>query len=196
MNASSTRCCRCNGTAKCLRCACVRSGAPCSRCLPGNLGFCHNTRPHGRSPPSGPSSSLTTTAPSPHQAAANSSASSSPAPSPPPSSQPASPPLSALPAQPTIPKSHVPTLQHVPKGARDSWALALSSCLRSVVRNPDEPSQWSHLFILAKCVLASPAAGQRLRWREIMKRVKSRLLSWDAPSAHPTTARFLAPGRS
>ncbi len=72
----------------------------------------------------------------------------------------------------------MPTLQHVPKGARDSWAFALSSCLRSVVRNPDEPSEWSRLFILAKCVLASPAAGQRLRWREIMKRVKSRLQRW------------------
>ncbi len=177
-NAWSTRCCRCNGTAKCLRCACVRSGAPCSRCLPGDLGFCHSTRPRGRSPPSGPSSSVTTPAPSPHPAAANPSASSSPAPSPPPSSQPASPPLSALPALPTILKSHVPTLQHVPKGTRDGWALAPSSCLRSVERNPDELSQWSCLSILAKCVLISPAAGQRLRWREIMKRVKSRLQRW------------------
>ncbi len=107
-NASSTRCCRCNGgTAKCLRCACVRSGTPCSHCLPGDLGFCHNTRPRGRSPPSGPSSSVTTPAPSPHPAAANPSASSSPAPSPLPSSQPASPPLSALSALPTILKSHV-----------------------------------------------------------------------------------------
>ncbi len=85
LNTSSTRFCHCNGTAKCLRCAYVRSGAPCSRCLPSDLVFCHNTRPRGRSPPSGPSSSVTTPAPSPHPAAANPSASSSPAPSPLPS---------------------------------------------------------------------------------------------------------------
>ena len=28
-----TRCCRCNGTAKCLRCVCAHSGAFCSSCL-------------------------------------------------------------------------------------------------------------------------------------------------------------------
>ena len=32
--------------------------------------------------------------------------------------------------------------------------------------------------MLAKCVLASPAAGHRLRWREILQRVKSRLQRW------------------
>ncbi len=61
-------------------------------------------------------------------------------PSPPPSSQPASPPLSALPALPTILKSHVPTLQHVPKGARDGWALTLSSCLRILTSYPSCPA--------------------------------------------------------
>ena len=43
--APNTRCCRCNGTAKCLRCVCVRSGTPYSRCLPGVSGRCHNTLP-------------------------------------------------------------------------------------------------------------------------------------------------------
>ena len=33
--------------------------------------------------------------------------------------------------------------------------------------------------MLAKCVLASPAAGHRLRWREILKLVKSRLQRWS-----------------
>ena len=46
------------------------------------------------------------------------------------------------------------------------------------MRNPDDLTQWSRLFMLAKCVLASPAAGHRLRWREILKRVKSRLQRW------------------
>ena len=72
----------------------------------------------------------------------------------------------------------MPTLQHVPKAARDRWALALTSCLRSVARNPEDLSQWSRLFMLAKCVLASPAAGHCLRWREILKLVKSRLQHW------------------
>ena len=41
------RCCRCNGTVKCLRCACVRSDIPCSCCLPGEAGNCRNTLPGG-----------------------------------------------------------------------------------------------------------------------------------------------------
>ena len=39
------QCCRCNGSAKCLRYACVRNGTPCSHCLPGEAGNCHNTLP-------------------------------------------------------------------------------------------------------------------------------------------------------
>ena len=72
----------------------------------------------------------------------------------------------------------MPTLQHVPNAARDRWALALTSCLRSVAHNPEDLSQWSRLFMLAKCVLASPAAGHCLRWQEILKLVKSRLQRW------------------
>ena len=33
--------------------------------------------------------------------------------------------------------------------------------------------------MLAKCVLASPASGHRLRWRKILKLVKSRLKRWE-----------------
>ncbi len=33
--------------------------------------------------------------------------------------------------------------------------------------------------MLAKCVLASPASGHHLRWREILKLVKSRLKRWE-----------------
>ena len=50
-------------------------------------------------------------------------------------------------------------------------------CLTEVV-DSDDHSQWTRLFMLAKCVVASPAAGHRLRWREIMQLVKSRLLRW------------------
>ena len=38
-----------------------------------------------------------------------------------------------LPSLPVIFQFHVPTLQHVPKGARDCWAHTLSDCLSSVV---------------------------------------------------------------
>ena len=54
--APPVRCCRCNGTAKCLRCACVRRGTPCTSCLPGDGGTCHNRPP---SPPRGDPSSNT-----------------------------------------------------------------------------------------------------------------------------------------
>ena len=49
----------------------------------------------------------------------------------------------------------------------------------TVVDSPDDLSKWSLLFMLAKCVLASPATGHRLRWREILKLVKFRLQRWS-----------------
>ena len=63
-----------------------------------------------------------------------------------------------------IGQSYIPTLQHVPKGVRDLWARALSDCLLAVVDDPVDLSQWTKVFMLAKCVLASPAAGHRLQW--------------------------------
>ena len=45
---------------------------------------------------------------------------------------------------------HIPTLQHVPKGARDHWAHILSVCLSSVVKSPADLSQWTRLFMLPK----------------------------------------------
>ena len=35
-------CCRCNGKGLCLRCSCVRSGTPCTSCLPLRKGHCQN----------------------------------------------------------------------------------------------------------------------------------------------------------
>ena len=143
------RCCRCNGSAKCLRCACVRNGTPCSHCLPGEAGNCHNTLP-------GPSSQ-------PSQV---------PTPSSPPT------PGLVLPSLPTVLQSSIPTLQHVPKGARDRWAGVLSDCLSAVVEDPADISCWSKVFMLAKCVLASPSAGHRLRWREVLRLVRTRIQRW------------------
>ena len=75
-------------------------------------------------------------------------------------------------------QAHIPTLQHVLKSARDSWARALSVYFSCIMANPSDLSQWSRLFMLPKCVLASPAAGHHLPWREILKQVKSRLSRW------------------
>ena len=35
-------CCRCNGSGRCLNCACVKAGTPCSNCLPQRKGNCAN----------------------------------------------------------------------------------------------------------------------------------------------------------
>ena len=61
------RCCRCKGTAKCLGCACVRTGTSPSCCLPGEFESSHNTPPRDPPPltlPSLLSASLSTAAPS------------------------------------------------------------------------------------------------------------------------------------
>ena len=145
-----------------MRCSYVRNGTLCSRCLPGDSGNCRNSLLRGPPP--------TSITPSPLSPAQPASATAGLVPS---SS------LPSLPSLSVILHSRIPTLQHVPKGARDHWAQSLSACLLSVVNSPSDLSQWCKLFMLAKCVLASPAAGHRLRWREILQLVKSRLRRWD-----------------
>ena len=39
---SMPACCRCNGSGRCVRCACRRSGRPCTTCLPSRNGRCSN----------------------------------------------------------------------------------------------------------------------------------------------------------
>ena len=167
------RCCRCNGSAKCLRCACVRNGTPCSHCLPWETGNCHNTLPRvhltSATPPSPPT-------PPSIVPPASSCPSSQPSQVPTPSSPPT--PGLVLPSLSTALQSSIPTLQHVPKGARDRWAGVLSDCLSSVVEDPADVSCWSTVFMLAKCVLTSPSAGHRLRWREVLRLVMTRIQRW------------------
>ena len=150
------RCCRCNGTAKCLRCACVRNGTPCSYCLPGEAGNCHNTLSSGHlssttRPPSASSiqsSASSAQASQPFVPSSASSAQASQSLVPPPASAaqarqlsrvsppPSSPPEAGLPSLSTILQSSIPTLQHVPKGARDRWARVLAESLSSVTEDP------------------------------------------------------------
>ena len=99
----------CNGTAKCLRCACVRNGTPCSYCLPGEAGNCH-----------------------------------------------------------TLSSGHLSSTTRPPS----------ASSVQSVTEDPGGGSRCSRLFMLTKCVLASPPAGHRLRWHEIQGLVKSRIQRW------------------
>ena len=73
-----------------------------------------------------------------------------------------------LPTLDLVLSTHIPTLHHVPKGARDSWAASLSTSLSSTVANPTDSTLWLKLLMLAKCVLASPASGYHLRWRETL----------------------------
>ena len=181
------RCCRCNGTVgTCQRCACAKRGSPCSSCLPGDRGMCHNqpqrTQHQPRGPPS-PSPSSPQPSSCPHGSS-----------SPP---QPVSPPpASSYPSISFILQADVPTLQHVPKGARDRWARVLSECLSGVCVAPADISGWTKLFMLPKCLLASPATGHRLRWREILRLVKSRLDRWIAGDVCALWAEAVSGGQS
>ena len=73
--------------------------------------------------------------------------------------------------------STVPTLRHVPKGARDSWASLLSDVLALVVDNPSDVDGWSKLLMLPKCILFSPRKSS-IYWREIMHIVRQRIRRW------------------
>ncbi len=125
---SSRRCCLCNGSvsAKCLRCACV---SPCTNCLPGDLNSCRNQT--NRLPNTQPNDASVTamalvviTPPDPAL------------------------PTSQLPSLITIFQTPLPTLKHVPKGARDMWARVLHGCLSSICDSPNYLSQLSAMLML------------------------------------------------
>ena len=81
----------------------------------------------------------------------------------------------ALPSLTAILHSYIPTLQQVPKGARDDWAKTFNACLSVVTQDLTNLLLWAKLFMLPKCVLVSPGAGHRLAWREILQRVRTHL---------------------
>ena len=183
------RCCKCNKTAKCVRCACVRNDEACTGCLRGDLGRCHNVlrlpRGFGGSGGGGPALSITTATTAATSFGSTTSAlrvaipcsanvaTLAPLPSPP-----ASPSWMCPPTPSEILNTHITTLSHVPKGVRGCLAKAFSDCLISICSVSDDVSRWSKLFMFAKCVLVSPAAGHQLPWREILQLVKARLRRW------------------
>ena len=51
LRAKEVNCCRCNPSATCKNCACVRAGHSCRKCLPGSLGKCLNQPLHDSGQP-------------------------------------------------------------------------------------------------------------------------------------------------
>ena len=96
----------------------------------------------------------------------------------------------------TIFQAPCPTLKHVPKGVRDSWAMVVSECLSAVCDAPADLSRWSKLFMLAKCVLASPATAHRLHWQEILALVRSRIDRWLAGDLEVLWLEAVAGGKT
>ena len=96
--------------AKCVQCACVRNNTTCLSCLPGDSGNCHNRQPSGHATASSP----VTTPQCPHIASTQSI-------------------QAGLPSLNITNTSRVPTLYHVPKGARDSWSRVVGEVLQEIV---------------------------------------------------------------
>ena len=186
-------CCRCNRSALCKRCVCVREGRTCSRCLPSRLGRCQNLASTSADP--GPvragsvcplsgsgaspavSSALLAAAPVPGDGPSASLPASS---YPPPSASPGdcSPIGAPLPSLDDILRARVPTLRHVPKAARDDWARLVGDVFSSVSSSMSEVDSWCKVFMLARCILANPPRGGRSHWRDTLKVVRTRIQRW------------------
>ncbi len=94
------------------------------------------------------------------------------------SSQPPHPLPYALPPLLAIMGVRVPTLQHVPKGARDAWAGLVGELLQSISSDSNDLDSWRKCFMLARCVLANPGRGGRYHLRDTLKIVRARIKRW------------------
>ena len=163
-----TNCCRCNRTGSCQNCSCVKASQLCAKCAPGRLGHCQNKS----SVSSHPSQPTTTTPPQ------LSTITIFPQPAPPVGPISSSSGHLTLPHLDSILSVRWPTLQHIPKGARDDWADLLRATVAEICTDPSDVSAWSKFFMLPRCVLASPARGGRSHWRSTMTQVKARIRRW------------------
>ena len=93
------------------------------------------------------------------------------------SSPPSSPPLPSI---HTILQVKLPTLQHIPKVVRNEWASILSDLCSDIVRHPSCMAKWQLLFMLPRCILASPVRGGRSHYRETLELVRRRIRRWKA----------------
>lgn len=75
--------------------------------------------------------------------------------------------------------SNLPTLHHVPKGARNSWADIIFSTLSAINQYPKNLENWKKLFMLPRCVLSSPGNGDRLGWKKLQSIVNLRFRRWN-----------------
>ena len=188
-------CCRCNWAGTCKSCSCVKDGRACSNCLPKRLGSCVNCvnaalgahiptpTPNSAHPPPVAALQSTSTSTSQPRPTHNSPEHPLTAMTQRPTS--AHQPLTAaridlLPSLASIFEQETSTLQHVPKGSRDEWASVVGDVCSTIVADPADMYGWVKLFMLPRCVLASPVRGGRTHWRNTVKLVKSCIRRWRA----------------
>ena len=197
--------------AKCKSCVCLKAGHSCTSChhIPG--GRCHNTSTFlsrfcsSRAAAVSASSSLSTstrtlssdvdgvaTSASDHRSDAAVSAiavesSSSAVPNPTSPASPSSTPLVSIDLPPAIPslsqvfKFSLPTLNHLPKKARNAWAALLSDVLSNVADNASDVDSWIKLFMLLRCILFNPPCSRGSHsWWGTVHAVKSRIERWKS----------------
>ena len=124
------------------------AGRPCVNCLLGRLGKCRNCPTPSPSPPTPPLPDLIVKPEIP---------------------------IDALPSLDSTLSLQTPTLHHIPKGARDAWALLVGEVLSSLIASPSQSEAWRKLFMLARCILASPPRGG---WRDSLRLVLTRIQKW------------------
>ena len=83
-----------------------------------------------------------------------------------------------LPSLNSIFQAKLPTLRHVPKGARSEWARVVSGVSAGITSQPMNVTKWKLFFMLPRCILANPARGGRSHWREVLETVRCRIRRW------------------
>ena len=68
------------------------------------------------------------------------------------------------------------TLQHVPKGAHDTWSGLVTTELNSILSSPSNMNSWRKFMMLAKCILVNPS-GRHFPG-ETFKNYKDRVKRW------------------
>lgn len=87
-------------------------------------------------------------------------------------------PLAALPSLKNINTLRVPTLRHVPKGARDAWARVIKEALQGILSDSTDIDVWKKWFMLPQCVLYSGTSGRKRSWRDTLKSARMRIRRW------------------
>ena len=67
------------------------------------------------------------------------------------------------PGLPTWEEAHtinIPTIKHIPKGAREEWARVLAKAINDVSSTPDSSQLWLMLYILPRCILPARPKSQ------------------------------------